>query len=220
MRDRKQLISTLVDDLSVKPRQLPILITALLWWLLSWAYVALTTLMMGPFRPSAYYDITHSQHFQVESLIGLLAGLLMAVVAWYGSVPGALSRRMLMGAYLLAIIWIGFYVAGFLNPSLSALEPSMLGKREYCYLEAFVSTFPPTLIGCFYVAKRFPLKTLQTGMLMGLAAGMMPALIMQFACMYEAEHTLTHHILPGIINGGVGVLVLLTVNAVYLNSQP
>ena len=35
-------------------------------------------------------------------------------------------------------------------------------------------------------------------MSLGLAAGMLPALYMQLACMYEPLHILTLHILPGL----------------------
>ena len=205
MVDREQLISDLVNDLKAKPRQLPILVVALLWWLISWVYVVVATLLLGPLRASAHHELLHEHQFQIESLIGLMAGLLITLVAWYGSVPGALTRKAMISGIFLGLVWLGFYIVGLFEP---ALEPSMHGKREHCYLEAFIYSVPPTAIACWLIAKRYPLKRLQTGLMTGLAAGMMPALFMQFACMYDPQHILTHHILPGIANAVVGVALL------------
>jgi hypothetical protein len=214
MREREQLINELVDDLSVKPKQMSIFKLALLWWAGTWAYVVLATLALGPLRSTVMHEINHNHHFQIESLTGLVASLLIALVAWYGSVPGALNKKLLVIGSALFVAWISFYVVGyFFEP---ALEPSMLGKRVYCYLEAFVCSFPPTLIACYQICKRFPLKLKQTGLLIGLAAGMIPALFMQFACMYEPTHILTHHILPGLINGIIGLVSLVLMQR-YLN---
>ncbi|MGH1487229.1 MAG: NrsF family protein [Cellvibrionaceae bacterium] len=209
MANREQLISSLVDDLSVKPKkQLPIFAVALLWWLASWLYVVIATLVMGPLRATASHEIADVHHFQIESLVGLIASFLIALAAWYGSVPGALTRRLLTVGLVTAVAWVSFYIVGLSEP---AIEPAMHGKREYCYLEAFVYSFPPTAVACYFITKRYPLKLLQTGLMAGLAAGIMPALFMQFACMYDPEHILTHHILPGIANAGIGTLVLFII---------
>jgi len=42
-----------------------------------------------------------------------------------------------------------------------------------------------------------------TGALLGAAAGAIPGLVMQFACMYEPTHILAYHLAP------VGLLTLL-----------
>lgn len=208
MKDREQLIADLVSDLKPKPKQLSLLQLALIWWLLSWVYVVIATLLMGPLRPTAHEQLAHSHHFQIETLFGVVATLLVAIGAWYGAAPGALTKGFLRLGVLVSVVWVGFYVTSYLGLSPPAVEPSMLGKREYCYIEAFLYSVPPTAVACYFIAKRLPLRSLQTGLLIGLAAGMMPALFMQFACMYEPQHILTHHILPGIANGAVGLLLL------------
>lgn len=43
----------------------------------------------------------------------------------------------------------------------------------------------------------YPLQPLRAGMAVSLAAGMLPALYMQIACMYAPDHILLFHILPG-----------------------
>jgi hypothetical protein len=42
--------------------------------------------------------------------------------------------------------------------------------------------------------------------MIGLAAGATPALIMQFACMYVPVHIITHHLLPGLMLGVIGLI--------------
>ena len=46
-------------------------------------------------------------------------------------------------------------------------------------------------------------------MALGLAAGMLPALYMQIACMYLPAHILQFHILPGLMVVFVGAAVAL-----------
>jgi hypothetical protein len=215
MREREQLINSLVDELRAKPKQLSVFKIALVWWFASWVYVVIATLLLAPLRDSALHDISHSHQFQLESIAGLVASFLIALVAWYGSVPGALNKKLLVAGGALFVCWVSFYIVGyFFEP---ALEPSMHGKREFCYWETYVYSIPPTLMACYLICKRFPLKLKQTGLLIGLAAGMIPALFMQFACMYEPIHILTHHILPGMSNAIIGVLFLTLFNKVLKN---
>ncbi|MEO0443544.1 MAG: NrsF family protein [Pseudomonadota bacterium] len=215
MTARRDLITDLVDDLSPKPRQWPVLSIALLWWVLTWLYVVAVTAAFGPLREGVHHQIAHNHHFQVESLLGLFASLLFALIAWYSSIPGGATKKITIIASVTALAWLSFYIVGFWAP---ALEPSMHGKRLYCYLEAFVCSVPPTLLACYFIAKRYPLKRRQTGLAIGLAAGMIPALWMQFACMYEPAHILSHHILPGLFNGLLG-LVLMPVVYAWVQKQ-
>ena len=46
-------------------------------------------------------------------------------------------------------------------------------------------------------------------MSLGLAAGMLPALYMQLACMYEPTHILSMHILPGLLMVLAGAAIAL-----------
>lgn len=204
MKDRDKLIDSFVSELAAKPRQFPVLCVALLWWLLSWAYVVFATHLMGPLRDTVHHQLLHAHQFQLETAVGFVASLLVALAAWYGSTPGLLTRRLLLIGAVASLVWILFYVFGLFAP---ALEPSMHGKREHCYYEAFIYSVPPTLVACFLVAKRYPLKPRQTGLLIGLAAGMIPALYMQLSCMYIPIHILKAHILPGLLNGIVGLLL-------------
>jgi len=214
MQNYDQLITNLVSDLTKKPKQLPILLLAIIWWLATWAYVSVATLLLGPLRPDVHIHLAHEHQFQIETFLGLFAGLCVTVCAWYSAVPGLLKRKWLFFSIGLVIVWISFYIVGIFSP---ALEPSMLGKREYCYLEAFLYSMPPTLGAAILLAKRSHLHRRQTGLLIGLSAGMIPALLMQVACMYEPWHILHSHIFPGLLNAVVGVVLFILVKKMMLS---
>jgi len=206
MNSRDQLIASLVDDLTTKKSRWPVVWIAIIWWLVSWVYVVFITWLMGPVRMLHQHENTlHAHQFHIESLLGLVASLLIAILAWYGSTPAALTKRITYSAFTIVAVWLAFYIVGFFEP---ALEPSMIGKREHCYWEVFVYSLPPTLISCHYVLCRYPINTIQTGFYIGLASGMIPALFMQFACMYDPLHTFTHHLIPTVFAGLMGAAIL------------
>ncbi|MFT6103496.1 MAG: hypothetical protein ACJATV_001592 [Granulosicoccus sp.] len=211
MQETEQLITRLVNDLTVKPRQLSIFSVTVMWWVVSWVYVVIATLVMGPLRATVIDDL-NSHHFQFESAIGLMASLLITFTAWYSVIPSGLSRRIIFYAVVFLGGWVALYFMGLLVP---AVEPAMHGKREYCYYESFIYSLPPLLFGCILMAKRFSLKPCQTGFFIGLSAGIMPALFMQFACMYDPVHILKLHILPGIICGLIGLLGFPVINKYF-----
>jgi hypothetical protein len=57
---------------------------------------------------------------------------------------------------------------------------------------------PPILAALFIARRLYPLHYRRTAMLLALAAGMIPALFMQIACMYDPSHILLLHVLPGL----------------------
>jgi len=65
----------------------------------------------------------------------------------------------------------------------------------------------PILVALFLIRRLYPLRFVRTAMSVGLAAGMLPALYMQLACMYEPPHILAFHILPGLMMVLVGAAV-------------
>ena len=162
---------------------------------------------MGPLRDGSHEHWHH--HFQFESLLGLAASFLIMLVAWFSVVPGLLSRRLLRISLVALFSWLLLYVLGLYEP---ALEPSMHGKREHCYFESFLYSVPPLLLAFFLMSRRFALQQWRSGLLMGLAAGVMPALFMQFACMYDPLHILQLHILPAFICGLLGALFFPVAN--------
>ena len=201
MSEREQLIAALSRDVpSVKPVR-NIDHTALLWMLLSAAYVVAITHLFGPIRPNALAQLASTPRFLGELLCGLAAIAVMAVVGFRAAIPGALTPRLATLGGVLVTVWVGCYVFGLVNP---ALEPSMLGKRPHCVWETFVYALPPVLLGFALTRRLFPLQPVKAALAFSLAAGLMPALYMQIACMYAPDHILKFHILPGLLMGALG----------------
>lgn len=197
--NRQTLIDDLVADLApVRRTRLPLAAAA--WFLASWAWVVASTLVTGPIRPGALGQLASVPHFALESLTGLVAGALVCWAAFSGAVPGASRRIVTILALTVSGLWIASHVFGLIQP---ALEPSMLGKRSFCFVETLLYAGPP-LAAALWIARRgYVLHRLRTAVLLGLSAGMLPALFMQIACMYVPSHILLFHLLPG---GAIGVL--------------
>jgi hypothetical protein len=194
------LISNLSQDL--KPVAPPPAINklALAWFLLSAIYVMAVTQLFGPIRPGAFAQLGAEPRFLLETLLGVAAILWFSLIALRSAIPAALGRWFAIAGFILMALWIAQYVIGFVSP---ALEPSRLGKRNYCYFETMIYSVPVILAGFYIVRRLYPLSPRRTAMSIGLVSGMLPALYMQLACMYEPLHILAFHILPGLLMVGV-----------------
>ena len=204
MNNHDELIASLSRDLAPVSRAPNVNRLAMAWFLSSAAYVVVMTHLLGPIRPGAFSQLVSEPRFLLESLLGLLAIAWASLVAFRAAVPAALTRRFATLGLVLMSLWLAQYVFGLINP---ALEPSTLGKRGHCYLETMVYALPPILIALFLVRRLYPLRYIRTSMSIGLAAGMLPALYMQLACMYEPSHILTLHVLPGLAMALIGAAV-------------
>lgn len=176
---------------------------AMAWFFASAVYVVFVTHLLGPLRPGALSQLATEPRFLLECLLGVAAIFGASLLAFRDSVPAALSRGFTVGALFLVAFWLSQYVLGLVSP---ALAPSSLGERHFCYLETIFLALPPVLAGLFLVGRLYPLRPVRTAMALGLAAGMLPALYMQLACMYESVHILAFHILPGlsiVLVGGI-----------------
>ena len=74
--------------------------------------------------------------------------------------------------------------------------------------------------GLFLIRRLYPLSPIRTAMSVGLVAGMLPALYMQLACMYEPAHILTFHILPGLLMVGAGAGIAMKWSLRQRSSDP
>jgi hypothetical protein len=200
-RDRHTVVAALVDDLTPVTPHASLVGPAAAWWVISWLWVIAATLAYGPLRPGALAALGSVPHFAAESLLGLLAGLLITWIGFAESVPGMARRSLALLAVAIGGLWVTSYLAGFVVP---ALEPSMAGKRPHCFFETLVYALPPIVVGVWMLRRRYALRAVRAGALIGLAAGSLPALLMQVACMYSPEHILLFHIGPGLAMGVVG----------------
>ena len=199
--DENTLIESLKADLTpVRPAGV-ISGVGLVWLLLSIVYVLALGAALGPFRPGFADQLANAPRFSLEMILGLAALGSFLLVALLESVPGRNARRLRGIGWLLLAAWLAQFLIGFVAP---ALEPSMHGKRDHCVWEAYLYSVPP-LLGLLYLQRRrYVLEPVRAVLHAALAAGLLPALMMQIACMYEPGHILAFHVLP------IGVLVIVS----------
>jgi len=201
MNKHESLISNLSSKLEPVSAPPNINRLALVWFASSAIYVVAVTQLFGPIRPNAITQLGTEPRFALETMMGVAAILWFSLLAFRSAIPAALSRQFAVAGMVLMALWLAQYVIGFVSPT---LEPSSLGARHHCYIETMVYSLPVILTGLFFVRRLYPLRPVRTAMSISLVAGMLPALYMQLACMYEPAHILAFHILPGLFMVGVG----------------
>lgn len=204
MNRRDTLIENLSRDLVPVAPAPNVNRLAMVWFLSSAIYVIALTHLVGPIRPGAFSQLASEPRFLLESLLGAAAIFCVSLLAFRAAVPAVLTRPFAAAGLVLMALWLAQYVVGLVNP---ALEPSTLGKRGYCFYETMAYAVAPILVALFLIRRLYPLRFVRIAMSVGLAAGMLPALYMQLACMYEPSHILAFHILPGLMMVLVGAAV-------------
>ena len=192
--DREQLIEHLVRDSAPVRWWQRATVVGTAWFLVAVAYVVVTALLTSPFRAGVGTQLLQHPLFLLETLVALLASVTVTHVAFALSVPGRISRaRAWLMTTMALTAWLAFFAYGLVEP---ALDPSMAGKRHLCYVETMTLSLPPLLLGLVMIRRAYPVARGSTGFIIGAAAGMIPAMMMQLACMYIIDHILTHHIAP------------------------
>ncbi|UCE87378.1 MAG: DUF1109 family protein [Deltaproteobacteria bacterium] len=205
MRNRSELIRELSAGLGPAPRLRRPHQLALLWWIGTSVFVVIAMLAVQPMRPGFAGQLLASPRFAAETLLGILAGAFAIGVAFAVGIPGWGSprRRIALSLGLLAV-WASAYLYGLVDP---ALEPSMLGKRALCFGEVWIYGLPSLLAGLLLLRRLAPLERWGAGLVTGAAAGAIPGLLMQLACLYIPAHILTHHLAPALALALLGALL-------------
>ncbi|PHS31837.1 MAG: hypothetical protein COA95_04950 [Methylophaga sp.] len=204
IKDRSHLIDTLTLDLQ-PVKVINVGLMTLYFLVGAFVFSLSLFLLTGPFRSGAGHQLLSSPQFLVESCVGVLSIALLMYAAFQLAIPSPKPLLSQLKWPLIGlIVWISFYAFGFVRP---ALEPSALGMRDHCNYQVFIFGIPTLLVALYWLNKQWPIYPVSTGFLMGLAAGAIPALIMQFACMYDPHHILTAHIGPGILVGVLGACI-------------
>ena len=195
MNAHDELIANLTRNLQPVTPAPNVNALSMVWLSLSAGFVVAMTHLAGPIRPGAFAQLIAEPRFLLESLLGMAAIIWISLAAFRAAVPAALTRTFAAVGAVLLTVWLAQYLVGLIDP---ALEPSPLGKRGHCYIETMVYSLPPILVALLLIRRLYPLRFVRTSMRVALAAGMLPALYMQLACMYEPLHILGLHILPGL----------------------
>lgn len=200
----ERLIEQLADELTPVKVVRYLGLTSQVWLAMTIVLAVLFALFIGPFREGAFDQLKGSPSFMLESILGGLTIITLAVFAIYSAVPDRLPKSPVISIlpWLLLTAWLGCYLYGIVEHGGNF---DSHGKRPFCYLETMLLAMLPTVLGLMWVKKRaYPVNKTLTGVLFGMTSGLVAAMMMQFACMYDAYHALFFHVLPGLLMGGVG----------------
>lgn len=175
-----------------------------LWVVLAAVWVVALTHLPGELRPGVMDQLASSPRLWTELALGFGTTVAFAHLAFRSALPGSPSLLLsALPALTLLILWVGLHLYGFVDPTFA---PSMHGKREHCEWQVLTFGIPVLACGALVLRRWWP-RGAFSGAALGLAAGALPAMLMQIACMHEPWHILTHHLLPGLALGPIGAVV-------------
>jgi len=203
--ERTRLIDGLVSDLRPVRRPGRTAGEALLWLAAALLMSVVVTVLLGPMRPGFAAQLQQSVQLLLESVLGVAVFVLAGLAALRLGIPAPVGLLRRVGpALVLLLLWLAFNGYGLVHP---ALPWSTLGERAHCYLDVLVAGVPGMLLGLWSARRWYHLHPAWSGLLIGLAAGVASALVMQFACMYVPAHNIAFHLLPGLMLGALGAVI-------------
>lgn len=202
---RDELIEDLAADLAPVRAPGRTRLKTALWLTIATLYSSIVILVTGPVRGGSAANLLAYPLFGLETLVASAAVVALTVATLRSAIPDQHHPLLRIApAISIGMLWIGFYVVGLWEP----LHPvSMLGKRDHCVLQGLFFSFPSMALLLGYARSLMPLWPRITGALAGASAAAIPAAWMQFACMYDPAHILTHHIGPVFAMAGIGALI-------------
>lgn len=202
----KTATQNLIDDLvgDLKPVNAPGRISrpVVFWLSLATVYSIVSVFVSGPLREGALRHLIELPLFTGETLLAVIAIAVTAIASLRIALPGRNSpMRALTGVLILIALWVAIYVVDFWHP----VHPvSTLGGRGDCFWQVPLFSLPSFAFLLYLARRQYPLWPRTTGLLAGIAAAAIPAELMQFGCMYEPAHILTHHMAPILVTATIG----------------
>lgn len=168
-----------------------------LWLCFHLVLTTLITLGLGPLRNGFEADLLNPRFFLSFALyLGNFAFL--SYLAVFGTIPGALPvNRYKWGSFLFLIL-VGVLVFEIFFP---AKEVSMEGKRADCAMQILYLSFLPVGHLIYMVRKGIPFFSQKLALATAFSVGLLPASLMQIACMYDPMHGLKFHLGPAVFVG-------------------
>lgn len=216
-RDTDELINRLSLDRLIPDSVMPSGRVTLVWYFLTVAYVTACLLVLGPLRPGWSDQMLAHPRFALEFVAGLGASVLFALAGFRLAIPGLSVRSIQFVGVFLLVIWLGSFLFGM--GGYPAIEGSMQGKREGCVSEALILSGPPLVVAILLIRRRFVLHPVRAAASLAGATAMIPAGLMQIACMYDPVHIFTYHVLPATLVLVMVVLVVVLLPGIGVRSR-
>lgn len=203
--DPNKFIDHLVEDLEpTPPLRSPGFRTVISFSFLV-VVTALCILWVHEYRPGFWVQLNEHWRFQVEIVSGIALTLSTFYIVFASSIPGEKVNRAVSLTCLVSFsIFAGSLAIGF---GMASPESSRLGARPFCELEVLIYG-GLSMGGLFYLIRNGIIVSYSSkNLLLGFSAGLISALIMQLACMYDPWHGLLFHFIPALLLGALGWLL-------------
>lgn len=184
-------------------------IRALLWFA---GVTVVTTILMiyrQPFRPGFGEQLIEYPAMLIEVVSALALTLLAAYAALVHVVPGGRLPR-----WTVVALWVcGVFFAAGIAAEFTHLAPesSTLGARPNCWAEVLVYGVAGTIVFVQLARRGWVRFSWLSGIGYGVAS-IVPAALMQVACMYEPVHNVMFHYLPIIPVIAIGLYLMKRVS--------
>lgn len=191
--EKSKFIENLVGDLTPSRQWLPSS-RAALWWLLTILANAVVMALIQSYRPNFMKHLLNFPRFGIEIFSSFLFCVVLVYWVYSSLIPGnkiskvAISIGIISGITLVGMLLMSFFI---MSP-----PASNLGARAHCVEEVFIFGLVGMLSFLYFLKKIDFTVSWEKYIAMGLCAGLIPATLMQMACMYDPTHSLLWHYGP------------------------
>jgi len=194
----QQLIRELAQDKSSLYRQWPYTYRCSLWFLVNLFFVLLITYGVQGFRQNFVQDLWQAPLLSAELMIGLTLSYLSGLYVFKRSIPGEKFQQKNFTPILLIFTILGVLIlAAFFTPPKST---PYNGARSFCEFEILFYGLT-SMVSLFFFNRLGFTQQLNKWERISIAfsVGMVPASVMQLACMFDPTHSLLFHYSPVIL---------------------
>lgn len=166
---------------------------------------ALTILWVQEYRSGFWTQLNEHWRFKAEIISGIALTLSTFYIVFASSIPGKkINYKVKLTCLVSFFIFSGSLITGFW---MASPESSRLGARPFCEMEVLIYG-GLSMGGLFYLIRNGIIVPYSSkNLLLGFSAGLISALIMQLACMYDPWHGLLFHFIPALLLGALGWLL-------------